>query len=104
MWLVVVVNMDIKEKLSYRMHWVRYDTNTVHKDHSNYHPNKEDIRFPLHKANLLIKTWFYRSVRCHTASRERKALANPMAIYQILSIILIIGTSNILGSDYNFST
>jgi hypothetical protein len=33
------------------------------------------------------------TVRCHTASSEKKALANPMAIYAILSIILIDGLS-----------
>jgi hypothetical protein len=29
------------------------------------------------------------AVKCHTASSEKKAVANPMAIYAILSNILI---------------
>jgi hypothetical protein len=42
------------------------------------------------------------AVRCHTASSEKKALANPMAIYAILSIIPIDAISNILVQATTF--
>jgi hypothetical protein len=42
------------------------------------------------------------AVRCHTTSSEKKALANPMAIYAILSIILIDAISNILVQTTTF--